>query len=368
MGTRRLAPIAAFFAIAASMCCQDRSLPPAGEMTRAQAGAPPPGSTYPGEAFTFHKIQDGIYHAVGTGNLAVGCNGAVIVNQDDVLIVDSHISPAAAWALVKEIKNITDKPVRYVVNTHFHFDHAHGNQIFAPDVEVIGHEFTRQKIASGGSKSGRSYDLFVGGLPAQIEKLEADLKSAKEASDSAKVSELEKTLAVQKQYKEATDSVVPTAPNTTLSQRMTLYRGGREIELLFFGRGHTGGDVVVYLPQEKILATGDLITAGLSYMGDGYLSEWADTLEQVKKLDFEWVLPGHGEAFQGKEKFDDFQAYLRDFWTKVQKMHADGVSAADAARTIDMTNHAAHYPSITGPGVNPHAVARAYGLIEGTEQ
>jgi glyoxylase-like metal-dependent hydrolase (beta-lactamase superfamily II) len=244
--------------------------------------------------------------------------------------------------------------------------------VFPPDVEVIGHEFTREKLASGASKSGRSYDLFVGGLPAQIEKLEAELKAAKDASssssDAEKVKELEKTLAVQKQYQEATGAVVPTPPNTTLSQRMTLYRGGREIELRYFGRGHTGGDVVVYLPEEKVLATGDLITGGLSYMGDGYLDEWPETLEQVKKLDFEWVLPGHGEAFQGKEKFDYFQAYLRDLWTKVQKMHADGVSAEDAAQKIDMTHHAAHYPSITGPGVNPHAVARAYGLIEGTEQ
>jgi cyclase len=346
-------------ALTGAIACQSPAPPPP---------PPPPGSAHEGRAFTFHEIKDGIYHAVGTGNLAVGCNGAVIVNEDDVLIVDSHISPAAAWALLDEIKTITDKPVRYVVDTHFHFDHAHGNQVFPPDIEVIGHEFTREKIASGGSKSGRSYDLYVGGLPAQIDKLEADLKAARDSSDTEKVKELEKTLAVQKQYKEATDAVVPTPPNTTMSQRMTLYRGGREIDLLFFGRGHTGGDVVVYLPAEKVLATGDLITGGLSYMGDGYVSEWADTLEQVKKLDFEWVLPGHGEAFQGKEKFDYFQAYLRDFWQKVQKMHADGVSAADAAKTVDMTNHADHYPSITGPGVNPHAVDRAYALLDGTEQ
>ncbi len=364
MRTNRPLQLVAFFALASGVSCQSPAPPSATTATQAA----PPGSMYQGDAFTFHKIKDGIYQAVGTGNLAVGCNGAVIVNEDDVLVVDSHISPAAAWALLKEIKNITDKPVRYVVNTHFHFDHAHGNQVFPPDVEIIGHEFTREKIASGGSKSGRSYDLYVGGLPAQIEKLEADLKAAKDASDGEKVKELEKTLAVQKQYKEATDAVVPTPPNTTMSQRMTLYRGGREIELLFFGRGHTGGDVVVYLPAERVLATGDLITGGLSYMGDGYLSEWADTLEQVKKLDFEWVLPGHGEAFQGKEKFDYFQDYLRDLWTKVQKMHAEGVSVADAAQKIDMTNHAAHYPSISGPGVNPHAVARAYALIEGTEQ
>jgi glyoxylase-like metal-dependent hydrolase (beta-lactamase superfamily II) len=269
---------------------------------------------------------------------------------------------------LKELKRITDKPVRYVVNTHFHFDHAHGNQVFPPDVEIIGHEFTRAKLVAGASKSGRSWDLFVGGLPARIIEMEAELKAAQDAKDQAKAEKLQKDIEVQKHYQDATGAIEVTPPTTTLSQRMTLFRGGREIQLLYFGRGHTGGDVVVYLPAEKVVATGDLMTAGLSYMGDGYLDEWADTLETLKGLDFEWILPGHGEAFQEKQRIDYFQAYLRDLSKQIAKMHADGVSAEEAAKKIDMTSHAAHFPSITGPGVHPHAVARAYALLEGKEQ
>ncbi len=330
--------------------------------------AAPAGAVYEGEAFTFHPIQPGIYHAVGTGNLAVGCNGSIFVNEDDVLVVDSHITPAAAWALLEEIKKITDKPVRTVVNTHFHFDHAHGNQVFPEGVEIIGHEFTRQKLVDGASKGGRSWDLFVGGLPARIGEMEAELKAAQDASDPTKAEELKKNIEIQKHYQDATNAIVVTPPTTTLSQRMTLFRGGREIQLLYFGRGHTGGDVVVYLPQEKVLATGDLLTAGLSYMGDGYPEEWVETLEELKGLDFEVVLPGHGQAFREREKIDFFQAYLRDLSEKIGKMHAEGVSAADAAQRIDMTSHAAHFPTITGPGVHPHAVERAYALLEGKEQ
>jgi glyoxylase-like metal-dependent hydrolase (beta-lactamase superfamily II) len=335
---------------------------------QAQPEAAPPGAVYEGEAFTFHELKPGIYHAVGTGALAVGCNGTVVVNDDDVLIVDSHITPAAAWALSKELKNLTDKPVRYVVNTHFHFDHAHGNQVFPEGVEIIGHEFTREKLASGASKSGRSWALFVERLPGQIADLESQLEKAPSAGDADKTRELARTLEVQKRYQEATAAIVAAPPTATLSERMTLHRGGREIQLLFFGRGHTGGDVVVYLPNEKVVATGDLLTGGLSYMGDGYLAEWADTLEEVKKLDFDVVAPGHGQAFREKEKIDHFQAYLRDLWQKLKKAHAAGVSAEEAARTIDMTNHAAHYPTITAPGVHPHAVARAYALLDGAEQ
>lgn len=328
----------------------------------------PPGAVYEGEAFTFHQLKPGIYHAVGTGALAVGCNGTVVVNERDVLIVDSHITPAAAWALTRELKAITDKPVRYVVNTHFHFDHSHGNQLFPGEVEIIGHEFTRAKLASGASKRGRTWQLFVERLPQQIAELEGQLKQAQDANDSAKARELSKTLEVQRRYQEATATIVPTPPSATFSSRMTLHRGGREIQLLFFGRGHTGGDVVVYLPRERVVATGDLLTAGLSYMGDGYLAEWADTLDEVTKLDFDVVAPGHGQAFREKQKIGYFQAYLRDLSAKIQKAHADGVSVEEAARTIDMTSHASHFPSLTAPGVSPQAVARAYALLDGREE
>src|SRR6476661_5281177 len=96
----------------------------------------PPGATFKGDAFTLREIVPGIYHAVGSGAFSVGCNAAVIVNQDDVLIVDSHSSPAAAWALLEQVRAITPKPVKYVINTHFHWDHAHGNQIYGPEVEI----------------------------------------------------------------------------------------------------------------------------------------------------------------------------------------------------------------------------------------
>lgn len=328
----------------------------------------PPGSDYEGEAFTFHQIRDDIYHAVGTGALAVGCNAAVIINDEDVLIVDSHISPAAGYALVQEIKNITPKPVRYVINTHFHFDHSHGNQIFDDDVEIIGHEFTYEKIATGASQEGRAYELFVGGIPDRLEALESDLERAIDSTDDQAIEAVEAQIAVQQSFYEATQATNPTPPTMTLRRHMTLHRGGREIELYFFGRGHTGGDVVVYLPEEKIVATGDLLTNGIAYMGDAYLENWADTLEEVKALEFEVVLPGHGEAFSDVDKVTYFQDYVRDLWSKIQQKHAAGVSAEEAAATIDMTNHVEHFPNLTEPGVHPHAVERAYALLDGTEQ
>ncbi len=353
-------------ALAATWACQPVQAP---ETSPASVEQPPPGAVWEGEAFTFHKIRDDIYHAVGTGNLTIGCNGSVIINENDVLLVDSHMTPAASWALVKEFETLTDKPVRYVVNTHFHFDHAHGNQTFGDDVEIIGHKYTRDQLVAGASKQGRAWEGFVvNGLPQNIQQAESALETAVDATDKDAEADARKQLAVLTNYRDATNAIVATPPTMTLTKQMTLTRGGRKIQLWFFGRGHTGGDVVVYLPEEKVIATGDLVVNGIAYMGDAYLSEWADTLDAVKQLDFDVVLPGHGAAFEGKEKIEHFQAYIRDLWTSIVASHEAGVSAEEAAKTIDLTSHAEHFPQINGPGVHPHAVERVYALFDGIEQ
>src|SRR6478672_564311 len=106
----------------------------------------PAGVLQKSKAYRFNKIREDVYHAVGTGALTVGANSAIIINDNDVTLVDSHISPAAAWVLLDELKSITTKPVRHVIVTHFHYDHAHGTQIFGEGVEIIGHEFTREML------------------------------------------------------------------------------------------------------------------------------------------------------------------------------------------------------------------------------
>jgi glyoxylase-like metal-dependent hydrolase (beta-lactamase superfamily II) len=315
-------------------------------------------------AFKFVRVTDDVYHAIGTGTMTVGCNGAVIINANDVLVVDSHISPPAAAALRDELKTITPKPIRFVVNTHFHFDHAHGNEIYGPEVEIIGHEFTRAQLASGASKTGRSYASFVGTLPAQV----ADLKKRAAAASAGDAARLQAQVDVTERHYKASEAVKPTPPTVTLREAITLYRGGREIRLLFLGRGHTGGDVIVHLPRERIVATGDLLTQNPGYLGDAYVTEWIATLEKLKTVEFDTVLPGHGDAFTGKAKIDHWQAYLRDFWTQAQASHTAGLSAEDASKRIDLRAHVANYPTLTQPGINVNGVLRAYELIEGKVQ
>src|SRR5581483_4909793 len=163
---------------------------------------------------TFKQIAPGVYSAIAPPSLNGGSNSAVIVNQDDVLVVDSHMTPEAGRVLLQEIKTITNKPVRFLVDTHFHYDHTDGNQAFAPTADIIGHEYTRARLAA----ANYTTTGMLGNLLAGQSALAAQLKDLK-----------------------------PTPPNVTLSDHLTFWRGGREIRLLYLGRGHTGGDVVVYL-------------------------------------------------------------------------------------------------------------------------
>jgi glyoxylase-like metal-dependent hydrolase (beta-lactamase superfamily II) len=323
----------------------------------------PPGTNYAGPAFTFNKIADGVYHAVGTGNLVVMSNATIIEGDRDVLVVDSHVTPGGAWALREELKAVTAKPIRYVVNSHFHFDHSHGNQIYGPEVEIIGHQFAREQIVAGKSIDSPAHDFFVGGVPNTIAMLEKRLASAPD--DKAKA-EAERQLAIQRNHLEGTKAVKPTPPTMTLTQSMTLHRGGREIRLLHLGRGHTAGDVIVYLPKERIIATGDFLVEGTSYMGDAYFTDWIETVDVLKQLDFETVLPGHGNAFKGKAKLDHWQAYVRDFWTQAQAFHKKGVPWEEAAKQVDLRGNAVNYPAIKAQGIVPnHAMRRAYEILDG---
>lgn len=292
-------------------------------------------SQAPAAAHTFTQIAPGVYSAIAPPSQNGGSNSAVIINRDDVLVVDSHMTPAAGRALLQDIRTLTDKPVRFLVDTHFHYDHTDGNQAFAPAVDIIGHDYTRARLAAPDyTRRGMLGSLLSSGnaLAASLQGLE------------------------------------PTPPNVTLADRMTLWRGDREIRLLFLGRGHTGGDVVVYLPKERVLCTGDLLVNGIANLIDGFVNEWPDTLEKLKPIDFTDVIPGHGEPFKGKERIDWFQAYLRDLWRQSTALHDRGVSAADAAKQVDLTAHRAHYPTITGPGVNPAYMGRIYEVVENRAQ
>jgi cyclase len=328
------------------------------------AQAQPVTQTYPvvqGSAYKFERIADGVFYATVT-RPGLGSNNVVIINDNDVMIVDTGTSPAAARAFVEDIRKLTDKPVRYVVNTHWHYDHTAGNQIFGPEVQIMAADYLYQMLATTDVLHREPYlTSQVTGLSTRVDALTTQIAAEGNAQQKAA---LQKDLADVRLLQQNNNEIKVTPPNVHYSTKMVLNRGGREIDLLFLGRGHTGGDTVVFLPKERIVCTGDLMESRLAYMGDAFFSEWIATLEELKKLDFAVDLPGHGVPFTNKSLITAYQAYLSDLVSQLTKLKADGVSPDDAAKRVDLTKHAKDFPQITGPGAEIRGVRRVYAWLD----
>ena len=304
----------------------------------------------------FTEIRNGIYLAQTTARL-FNSNSLVIVNDEDVVVVDSHVTPAKARELIASIKVLTPKPITALINSHFHWDHAHGNQEFA-DLPIIGHEFTYMKLAT----SPLEEPTFRRGIEGNAAALVRLTEQIAAAEDDEERENLEIYMAIFAAHVKDFDEIAPVPPDVTLNERMTLHRGSREIQILFLGRAHTGGDVVVYFPQDKVVFTGDMAFAGPSFLGDGFVDEWPQTMEKLKALDFDIFVPGHGPPVTDLGRIDLVQEYYRDLWRKTAAKRAEGVSAEEAARTIDMTNHT-EIP-VQQVGVDALAIQRIYHRLE----
>ena len=325
---------------------------------RAQTGAP-----LVSGAHRFETVADGVFYATASGTMTVGSNSPVIVTGDEALVIDSEITPAAARALVADLKAVTSRPVRYVVDSHYHYDHAHGNQVFMRDAQVIGHDNTRRRMLTNVLEQ-YTYLTSVQPVPARVAALKQRIT---QETDPQQKAALERQVTNSLAYLEQVKETIVTPPNLTFDKAMTLYRGGREIRILYLGRGHTDTDVVVYLPKERIVCTGDLMESVVSYMGDSYPEEWIATLERLKAIDFDTVMPGHGVVFKGKTKIEAFQKYLRDVITQVTALRKQGLSVEAAAPKVDVTAYAGEFASIRGVGIDVAAVRRIYQLADHPE-
>ena len=282
----------------------------------------------------FMEVRNGIYLTQTTAQV-FNSNSLVIVNDEDVVIVDSHVTPAKARDLIASIPAITDKPVTALINSHYHWDHAHGNQEFA-DIPIIGHEYTRMKLATAAHEEP-TYLSGLAGNAARLEQLAEQIEAAKDDEERER---LETYRAMFAAHAADFDEIAPLAPDVTMNEKMTLFRGGREIQVIFLGRAHTGGDVVVYFPQDKLVFTGDILFGGPSFLGDGYVDEWPETLENLKALDFDIAVPGHGEPLTDLSSIERSQEYYRVLWERTAEKHAAGVAAEEVPGTIDLSDTA----------------------------
>ena len=265
--------------------------------------------------FEVQKVADGVHVAVAARAYKVNCNTALIETDDGVLVVDSHSKPSAARVVVEQIRAITSKPVRYVVNTHFHWDHWQGNEAYPAaygHVEVITNDITREAIVR---KSLKRIQDHVRQMPAEIEGLRAQLAGATSADQRA---ELGSSLRQAEEYFAEVRALEPALPTIAFERSMQILQRSRDIHLLYLGRAHTEGDVFVYLPKERIVVTGDAVIGWTPFMGDGYPQDWPETLRRLEQLDFDRMILGHGQV-AGRDWLRTFRSYVEDLVEAVRR-------------------------------------------------
>jgi cyclase len=280
--------------------------------------------------FEFRKVADGVLVAVAAPAYKVNCNTAIIEGDDGVVIVDTHSKPSAARVIVEHVRALTPKPVRYVINTHFHWDHWHGNEVYPaayPDAEIVTNQLTREAMQRKGLKRIQDH---VRQVPAEIARLESELAAAAGATERGR---LEADLRLAKAYLAEVKALKPALPTMAFERTMKLYRRDREIHLLYLGRAHTEGDVFVYLPKEKVVVTGDAVIGWTPFMGDGYPEDWAGTLDALGQLDFTHMIMGHGEP-AGRDWLRTFRGYVSDMVEAVRREVATGATLDEAKQRV----------------------------------
>ena len=314
------------------------------------------------QSFDIVNVAPGVYAAIGK-NGTFG-NGAFIVNSDGVIVVDTQARPSWARDLMTEIKKVTEKPVTTVINTHFHGDHTNGNMAYAaafgPSLTIIGQENMKADLMTKGAQSlATSRDTAV---PQAIARMSQQLADGKDAQGNALTpaarQQLQAQLDSQKSYLEELKQVQITPPTKTYDKELTLSSGGRTIRLFHVGNAHTRGDTIIFLPKERVVITGDLLTNGIPVMRNAYPAEWINTLDAIDKLDFDTAIPGHGDVQQGKAQLEKLISYMRDMVAGVNDAAARGMTLEQTEAAVDLSKHKADFPNFEAS--SKAAVDRAY--------
>ncbi len=322
-----------------------------------------PASCVADDLFDIKPVAEGVYAAIAKPAYKVNCNAAIIFLDDVVLVVDTHSKPSAARALIDQIKELTPKPVKFVVNTHFHWDHYQGNEAYPSSwpagVEIISSEATRNSIEQRGIPRVK-HEIVT--MPSEIEQLKADLQKVSNPIERASA---QKDVSEAEAYLTELKSMQLTLPTMTFDRSLILHRKSRTVEILWLGRAHTDGDVFVFLPKEKVLVTGDALHGWTPYMGDSYPYDWINTLDVAEKLDFDYVIAGHGDVMRGKQTFELWKQYFRDLLDQTAAAYADGATLDEAKKRVSeylISKYAAKFDPKFRQSVGSNVI-KAYQVI-----
>ena len=223
---------------------------------------------------SFSEIGQGIYAFTAEGDP----NSGVIIGDDSVVIIEAQATPRLAHKVIDCVRSVTDKPISHLVLTHYHAVRVLGASAFGAN-QVIMSDMARAMVVERGQED---WDSEFQRFPRLFEGHES----------------------------------IPglTWPTTTFNNTMTFYLGNRRIELMHLGRAHTAGDIVINVPDENVMFTGDIVEyRSACYCGDGHFADWGDTLDAIHSFRPDAIAPGRGDALIGEAMVDEAIALTRDF-------------------------------------------------------
>jgi glyoxylase-like metal-dependent hydrolase (beta-lactamase superfamily II) len=274
---------------------------------------------------SFVQLGEGAYAYTAEGDPNTG----IVIGDDSVMVIDTQATPVMAQDVIRRIREVTQKPIKYVVMSHYHAVRVLGASAYRPE-HIIASQDT--------------YELIV-------ERGEADMKS-----------EIER---FPRLFQSVESIPGLTWPTLVFKDALTLWMGKREVKILQLGRGHTRGDTVVWLPKEKILFSGDLVEYGATpYAGDAYLQDWPKTLDRLRALRPEKLVPGRGDALVTPGQVEASLKGTQDFITQMFESVRAGAQAGKPLRDIYQDTYTSLKPKFGAWVIFDHCmpfdVSRAY--------
>ncbi|PYQ27248.1 MAG: hypothetical protein DMF56_20965 [Acidobacteria bacterium] len=308
-----------------------------------QAGLTTTASANPFE-YVWQELAPGVWAGIRQDpfELPQEGNSVFVITEQGVVVFDAGGSPLMGESIVAKVRSLTDKPITHVIISHWHGDHMRGLQAIQaayPNVAIFAHPYSRDFIAA---TQERWLKRRVGMVPNIRKALDTALATDRDLKGRALIPEekdwLLKGRSIIDQLDRENHRTTYVVPNATFADRMVLYLGGRELRFLHLGNAHTAGDVIMWLPQERIVATGDIVTAPIPLMTNPYSRDYAGVLQEIKALGFKTLVPGHGAVQHDTAYVDLLSDTFRSVSAQMKSLIARSIQKDDAIARIDYSS------------------------------
>jgi cyclase len=268
-------------------------------------------------------------------------NSVFVVTGQGVVVFDAGGSPAMGESIVAKVRSVTDQPITHVILSHWHGDHMRGLQAIRaafPQARILAHPYSRDFLVA---TQDRWLKRRVSMVPNIRKALDAALGKNQDLSGRPLIKEerawLQQGLADADQLDRENNRTTFVVPDATFEDRMTLYMGATEIQFRHLGSAHTAGDIIMWLPKEKLVATGDIVTGPIPLMPSPYTHDYVGVLDQIKALGFRTLVPGHGPVEHDSQYIDLLVDTVRTVSTQMQSLVRQGLSEEQAIAKVDFS-------------------------------